>query len=192
MEEIFRDMVGYEGHYMVSNLGKIISIKFGKRKVIKQFLWANGRYYYFRVSINGIKSVLSVARTVAQAFPEICGEWFDGCTVDHIDTVTTNNIATNIRVVSLKDNLNNPLTIAKMRRYRTDEERKELKKQQKKESYQRCKDYYKDYQKKYYEEHKEAFKKYQRNAYHKWTEEDKEKNRQRALAYYYKKKGELN
>lgn len=188
-EEIFRSIVGYEGHYIVSNYGKVVSIKFGKKKEIKPFLWSNGRYYYFHTCVDGIHGKLSVARAVAQAFPEICGEWFEGCTVDHINTITTDNRAENLRVVSLKDNINNPLTIEKMRRYKTDEERAEIKKQQKREDYQKHKEYYGNYMAKYYAEHKEQYKEYYKN--HPLTEEQKEKNRQRARKYYYDHKEEI-
>lgn len=39
-------------------------------------------------------------RLVAMAFPEICGEWFDGCEVHHLDENANNNSATNLRVLS--------------------------------------------------------------------------------------------
>ena len=35
---------------------------------------------------------------VAKAFPEICGEWFDGCEVHHIDGNSLNNKASNLIV----------------------------------------------------------------------------------------------
>lgn len=49
-------------------------------------------------------------RLIAKAFPEICGEWFDGCEVDHLDTNRENNSAFNLRVCTSKENHNNPLT----------------------------------------------------------------------------------
>ena len=42
----------------------------------------------------------SLHRIIAQAFPEICGEWFDGCEVHHIDNDTTNNKPDNLMVVT--------------------------------------------------------------------------------------------
>ena len=33
--EIWKDVIGYSGHYKVSNLGRIKSIKFNKEKIIK-------------------------------------------------------------------------------------------------------------------------------------------------------------
>lgn len=55
-----------------------------------------------------------VHRLVAQAFPEICGEWreyHEGYEVDHINTNREDNRPENLRVVSRKDNANNPLTL---------------------------------------------------------------------------------
>lgn len=187
-EEIFKDVVGFEGHYIVSNYGKVISVKFGKKKEIKPFLWANGRYYYFHTCKVGVHGQLSVARAVAQAFPEICGEWFEGCTVDHINTITTDNRAENLRVVSLKDNINNHLTLAKMKKF-SDEEMEVKKKQWKHEDYIKHKDYYKNYYKNHYQNNKEYYKEYYKK--HPLTEEQKEKNRQRARKYYYDHKEEI-
>lgn len=39
-------------------------------------------------------------RIIAYAFPEICGEWFDGCEVHHIDHNPQNNRAENLMVVT--------------------------------------------------------------------------------------------
>lgn len=48
--------------------------------------------------------------TIAKLFPEICGKWYEGCEVDHIDTNRFNNRADNLRVCTAKENMNNPLT----------------------------------------------------------------------------------
>ena len=36
MDEIWKDKKNYEGHYQVSNLGRVKSIKFGKEIILKQ------------------------------------------------------------------------------------------------------------------------------------------------------------
>lgn len=51
-----------------------------------------------------------VHRLVAQVFPEICGEWFEGCEIDHINGDTGDNRAVNLRVTDKSGNMRNPLT----------------------------------------------------------------------------------
>ena len=180
-----RPIVGYEKHYLVSNIGEVYSIKYDKMRKLKLHKAAHG-YLHFHACVNGENKSLSVARAVGRAFPEICGDWFEGCTVDHINGVKDDNRAENIRVVTLKENINNPLTIAKMRLNRTDEERAQIKKDRKHQDYIKHKDYYNNYSKNYYQKNKEYYKDYYKK--HPLTEEQKEKYRQRALKYYYDKK----
>ena len=53
---------------------------------------------------------------VAKTFPEICGEYYEGCIVDHLDTVRTNNNAFNLKCGSWSDNNSNPITMSKRKR----------------------------------------------------------------------------
>ncbi len=61
MKEIWKDIVGYEGLYQVSNLGNVKS----KRKVLSQ---TKGKYLKVILSKNGKEKVVNVHRLVAQAF----------------------------------------------------------------------------------------------------------------------------
>ena len=61
----------------------------------------------------GKQKLISVHRLVAFAFPEICGEYFEGSEIDHISTIKTDNRPENLRWVSHSDNMNNPITKAK-------------------------------------------------------------------------------
>ena len=67
MEEIWKDKKGYEGHYQVSNWGRVKSIKFGKEKILKLIKDKDG---YLQVTLckNNIKKVYKVHRLVAEAF----------------------------------------------------------------------------------------------------------------------------
>lgn len=107
-EEIWKDIEGYEGLYQVSNLGRVKSIF----KIMKPQKSGPERNYY-KVCLWRDKKPKQqhIHRLVAKAFPEICGMWFDGCEVDHLDTNTFNNTAANLRVCTAKENHNNPLTI---------------------------------------------------------------------------------
>lgn len=103
-----------EEDYMVSNLGNVKSLdrieKFGNRyrrrkgTVLKPKMF--GEYH----GVACHSKNYYIHKLVARAFPEICGEWFEGCQVDHLDTNKLNNNALNLRVVTHKENVNNPLS----------------------------------------------------------------------------------
>lgn len=106
--EIWKDIENYEGRYQVSNLGNVKSLK---RKVLYGHSWRIVEEYYLKQRTMGTCKYLSVAlttnwkgkrflihRLVAKAFPEICGEWFEGCEVNHKDENKMNNAAENLEV----------------------------------------------------------------------------------------------
>ena len=113
MEEIWRDVKDYEGIYQVSNKKRIKSIgndKSKKEKIRKCFLSRKG-YYLVRLYKKGEANGYELSRLVAFAFPEICGEYFEGAEVDHINTIRTDDRPENLRWVTPKMNTNNPLTL---------------------------------------------------------------------------------
>lgn len=59
------------------------------------------RYSYF--SYKGKKYFEHII--VAKAYPEICGEWFEGCEVHHKDFNKLNNCANNLEIVSKDEHL---------------------------------------------------------------------------------------
>lgn len=119
--EEWRDIVGYEGLYQVSNLGRVcglpITTKFGDRykkhpyRILTPTISKRG-YYTVGLNKNGKTKTMTLHRLIAKAFipnPENKGY------IDHIDTNRLNNDIRNLRWVTSKENANNPLTLEKNR-----------------------------------------------------------------------------
>ena len=115
--EIWRDIPDYEGIYQVSNLGRVKSLEryifsdtahyscyLKKEKILKQCICND--YLVVGLSKDKIIKQYFVHRLVAMAFilnsenkPQI----------DHINAVKTDNRVNNLRWVSAKENIRNPL-----------------------------------------------------------------------------------
>lgn len=65
--EAWKDIQGYEGRYLVSSLGNVISNARGGRRPLTQFLSKKG-YRVVNLTTNGLCRRLLVHRLVAQAF----------------------------------------------------------------------------------------------------------------------------
>ena len=114
MKEIWKDVIGYEGLYQVSNLGRVKSLdRFcidGRKRcgqIMKQVIRNGG---YFSVGLRkgkGQKAYL-VHRLVAEAF--IPNTDNKPC-VDHINTIRTDNRVCNLRWCTYKENCNNSKTL---------------------------------------------------------------------------------
>lgn len=105
MEEEWRDVIGYEGLYQVSNFGRVKSLPklkktptttFWTKEKIKASCLCKG---YFRVSLMGKSHFVHIL--VAEAF---IGKR-NGMTVNHIDECKTNNHLSNLEYMSLSDNI---------------------------------------------------------------------------------------
>lgn len=104
MEEIYKDIEGYEGLYQVSNLGNVKSLKNNKTKKEK-ILKPAIRNGYKKVDLrkNKTKKTYSIHRLVAQAFIENPNNY--PC-INHKDECKTNNVVSNIEWCSYKYNSN--------------------------------------------------------------------------------------
>ncbi|HRF69797.1 MAG TPA: NUMOD4 domain-containing protein [Candidatus Pelethenecus sp.] len=99
MKEVWKDTVGYEGLYLVSNLGKVYSLR--RNKVYKEFIEKNG---YNRISVikNGVRKKELVHRLVAKTFiPNPQGK----LCVNHKDNNRSNNKVDNLEWVTQKENI---------------------------------------------------------------------------------------
>lgn len=114
--EEWRDVVGFEGLYAVSNLGRVASlnrtrkfangqVRFYKAKLLSPMM----RKPYLSVSLcneSGVKQI-SIHRIVAAAFIPNPNNF--PC-VDHIDTNMLNNNSLNLRWCTQAENNRNPIT----------------------------------------------------------------------------------
>lgn len=104
-KEIWKDIIGYEGLYQVSNMGRVKSLNYnhtGTERVLKAI---KGKYGYLKVNLykDGKKKPHYVHRIVAQTFipnPNNLSE------VNHMDERPENNMAENLEWVSHKENIN--------------------------------------------------------------------------------------
>lgn len=104
MEEIWRDIKDYEGHYQVSNLGNVRSIKSNKIKILKPFKnTARAGYLEVYLRLPGSKKTFKVHRLVAQAFIPNPNNLSD---INHIDEDKENNSVSNLEWCDHKYNMN--------------------------------------------------------------------------------------
>lgn len=112
--------------YEVSSLGRVRSLdhytiqknRWGdyrptlQRGCILQLQTKRGTDYK-RCVLNG--QHWSVHVLVALAFPEICGRWFEGATVDHLNGVKDDNRPENLCFKTIEENRKNPNTLENIR-----------------------------------------------------------------------------
>lgn len=103
--EIWKDIEGYEGNYKVSNLGRVKSIK--RNKIMKASFDKDG-YLRITLSKNGIRNCYAVHILVARNFMI---NYLNKPTIDHINTIKTDNRVENLRFFTYKEQTNNnPIT----------------------------------------------------------------------------------
>lgn len=117
MIEVWKDIEDYKGLYLIDIDGNIKSVPvngFGTGKgfhrsgrLIKPYYKTVNNYTKVRVCLfkNGNPRKFFLSHLVAKAFPEICGEWFEGCEVHHKDKNPLNNNAYNLIVLSKEEHI---------------------------------------------------------------------------------------
>lgn len=107
MEEIWKDIEGYENLYQISNMGRVRSLRYGKPKILKNSFNKGG---YCKVGLikNSVYKNFYVHRLVAIHFipnPD------NKPHIDHINCVRSDNRVENLKWCTNKENHNNPLTL---------------------------------------------------------------------------------
>ena len=110
MGEIWKEVKGFDG-YLVSNLGRVKSLKHKGEHIMSAYTGKIG-YKVFTFTRNKKIVIVYLHRLLAEAFipnPD------NKKVIDHIDGCRTNNDLSNLRWVTHKENMNNPLCIKKMK-----------------------------------------------------------------------------
>lgn len=112
-KEIWRDVVGYEGLYQVSSIGRVKSLErwsynghgyFLKREKFLTPRPNDDGYLTVKLSKHSKEKRCTIHRLVAMAFIANTDNLLE---VDHIDASRTNNHVFNLRWVTRKQNMNN-------------------------------------------------------------------------------------
>ena len=113
MSEEWRDVVGYEGLYQVSDQGRVKSLerkvkhwrggeRIQKERILKTYIDRDG-YLKLRLCAGGKSRLFFVHRLVCQAFHENSG---NKPQINHINEIKTDNRACNLEWCTCKENIN--------------------------------------------------------------------------------------
>lgn len=118
MEELWKDIEGYEGFYQVSNFGRVkvlerlIIRKSGNNYISKERLRKlkvkDNKYLFVNLSINGVEKHYYVHRLVLFHFGYKGG--CENLQVNHIDFDVTNNRISNLEWVTHRQNISHRIS----------------------------------------------------------------------------------
>jgi|2_EtaG_2_1085320.scaffolds.fasta_scaffold02099_11 hypothetical protein len=100
-KEIWKDVVGYDRDYQVSNRGGVRSLKFNKTKILKPQTHGNNGYWRIGLCKGGRQKFHRIPRLVAKAF---LPDWDESLEVDHINGVKKETYVSNLRMVTHQGN----------------------------------------------------------------------------------------
>lgn len=101
-KEIWKDIVGYEGMYQISNIGRIKSLK--RKGVTSDRILNTGLCHgYLTVTLTKDKRLNQklISRLLFEHFK---GNLIDGMVIDHRDNVKLNNNLDNLQQITIREN----------------------------------------------------------------------------------------
>lgn len=104
MQEVWKDIEGYEGRYQVSNFGHVKSLRYRGRNEARLLVpkCNNSGRLWVELFVNGKKKCMLIHRLVAMAFipnPNGCLQ------INHIDENPKNNVVWNLEWCTAKENI---------------------------------------------------------------------------------------
>ena len=104
MSKAWKEIKGYEGRYLISSSGDVISLNYGKRGFAKALTWKvnNKGYAWVELRGNGVRDIRLIHRLVAENFLEN-PEGFE--TINHKDENPLNNDVSNLEWCSRSYNV---------------------------------------------------------------------------------------
>lgn len=100
--DFWKDVVGYEGIYQISNLGRVKSFQLGKERILKQNYNGKG-YYIVKLCLSGFQKSKTVHQLVAESFlNHITKGRF--VIVDHINNDKSDNRLENLQIITQREN----------------------------------------------------------------------------------------
>jgi hypothetical protein len=107
--EIWKDIKGYEGHYQVSNLGRVKSLKYKNHRILKEYVSGKNPYKHVSLSINSKLKTFDIHKLVAISFlnHSSSGQNVDGNTIiiDHVNGDKNDNRLLNLRELFFRENI---------------------------------------------------------------------------------------
>ena len=103
MEEIWKDIPGYNGMYQVSNMGRVKSLKYKKPKILKPLNSGDNKHYRVRLYKNGAYKKKEIHVLEYEVFHNCTVK--KGYVVHHVDFNPHNNELSNLQLLTRAEHM---------------------------------------------------------------------------------------
>jgi|LakMenE01Jun11ns_1017448.scaffolds.fasta_scaffold9613427_1 NUMOD4 motif./AP2 domain./HNH endonuclease. len=97
--EIWKDIPSYEGHYQVSNLGNVKSIKYSRQRILKPATNIHG-YFMVCLHVKNTQKLITIHSLVSMAFLNHKPNKTHEIVIDHINNLKTDNRLENLQLIT--------------------------------------------------------------------------------------------